>query len=98
MKARERTTPVMPEIRVFGGIEGAASTAAVGLVIVAPSRTKRDALDVVDDVRAITRSRLIGVVTYDREGVMSRLGRVWPSMQQAATRSRRSERSQDAGT
>jgi capsular polysaccharide biosynthesis protein len=94
-KARERTTPVMPEIRVFRGIEGAVSTAAVGMVIVAPSRTTRDALEVLDDVRAITRSRVIGVVTYDREGVMSRIRSFWPSVLKASKNRRRSERSQN---
>ena len=98
VKARDRTTPVMPDVRVFGGIEGAASPAGVGLVIVAPSRTRRDALQVLDDVRALTRSRIIGVVTYDRERVMSRLGRVMPSLRGASKRWRRSERSQDGGT
>ena len=98
MKARDRTTPVMPDVRVFGGIEGAASPAGVGLVIVAPSRTRRDALQVLDDVRALTRSRIIGVVTYDRERVMSRLGRALPSLRRASKRWRRSERSQDGGT
>jgi capsular polysaccharide biosynthesis protein len=97
MKAPERTTPVMPDLRVFGGIDGAASTASVGMVIVAPSRTTRDALQVLDDVRALTRSRVIGVVTYDREGVMSRLGRVWQSLRHASKGWRRSERSQDRG-
>jgi hypothetical protein len=67
------------------------------MVIVAPSRTTRDALQVLDDVRALTRSRVIGVVTYDREGVMSRLGRVWQSLRHASKGWRRSERSQDRG-
>ena len=67
---------------------------AVGMVLVAPSRTTRDALEVLDDVRAITRSRVIGVVTYDREGVMSRIRNFWPSVRKASKNRRRSDRSQ----